>query len=75
MFQAYERSESEEVAVIVHLVRKILIIISRPARLLECLVRSGAGEENQKCSDMLTLLFCRSGFSEVGLAPFTLIRQ
>lgn len=55
--QAYERSESEEVAVIVHLVRKILIIISRPARLLECLVRSGAGEENQKCSDMLTLLF------------------
>lgn len=57
MFQAYERSESEEVAVIVHLVRKILIIISRPARLLECLVRSGAGEENQKCSDMLILLF------------------
>lgn len=38
--QAYERSESEEVAIIVQLVRKILIIISRPARLLECLVRS-----------------------------------
>lgn len=38
--QAYERSESEEVAIIVDLVRKILIIISRPARLLECLVRS-----------------------------------
>lgn len=38
-FQAYERSESEEVAIIVDLVRKILIIISRPARLLECLVR------------------------------------
>lgn len=37
-FQAYERSESEEVPIIVHLVRKILIIISRPARLLECLV-------------------------------------
>ncbi|XP_075896761.1 microtubule-associated serine/threonine-protein kinase 3 isoform X3 [Nelusetta ayraudi] len=37
LHEAYERSESEEVAVIVHLVRKILIIISRPARLLECL--------------------------------------
>ncbi|XP_075944280.1 microtubule-associated serine/threonine-protein kinase 3-like isoform X2 [Anarhichas minor] len=37
LHEAYERSESEEVAVIIHLVRKILIIISRPARLLECL--------------------------------------
>lgn len=37
--QAYERSESEEVTVIIKLVKKILIIISRPARLLECLVR------------------------------------
>lgn len=37
--QAYERSESEEVTVITKLVKKILIIISRPARLLECLVR------------------------------------
>ncbi|XP_068599592.1 microtubule-associated serine/threonine-protein kinase 3 [Brachionichthys hirsutus] len=35
--EAYERSESEEVTVIIQLVRKILIIISRPARLLECL--------------------------------------
>lgn len=57
VFQAYERSESEEVAVVVQLVRKILIIISRPARLLECLVRSEAGEQNQKCRDTLTLLF------------------
>ncbi|KAM8746283.1 microtubule-associated serine/threonine-protein kinase 3 isoform 2-T2 [Acanthopagrus schlegelii] len=37
LHEAYERSESEEVAVIIQLVRKILIIISRPARLLECL--------------------------------------
>ncbi|KAM6938732.1 microtubule-associated serine/threonine-protein kinase 3 isoform 3-T3 [Lycodopsis pacificus] len=37
LHEAYERSESEEVAVIIHLVRNILIIISRPARLLECL--------------------------------------
>uniref|UniRef100_I3K456 non-specific serine/threonine protein kinase n=1 Tax=Oreochromis niloticus TaxID=8128 RepID=I3K456_ORENI len=37
LHEAYERSESEEVTVITHLVRKILIIISRPARLLECL--------------------------------------
>ncbi|XP_057191121.1 microtubule-associated serine/threonine-protein kinase 3 isoform X1 [Triplophysa rosa] len=37
LHEAYERSESEEVTVIVKLVKKILIIISRPARLLECL--------------------------------------
>ncbi|NXM79941.1 MAST3 kinase, partial [Oenanthe oenanthe] len=35
--QAQERSESEEVKFIDQLVRKLLIIISRPARLLECL--------------------------------------
>uniref|UniRef100_A0A493U1V9 Microtubule-associated serine/threonine-protein kinase pre-PK domain-containing protein n=1 Tax=Anas platyrhynchos platyrhynchos TaxID=8840 RepID=A0A493U1V9_ANAPP len=35
--QAYERSESEEVAFITQLVKRLLIIISRPARLLECL--------------------------------------
>ncbi|XP_056270671.1 microtubule-associated serine/threonine-protein kinase 3 isoform X2 [Pseudoliparis swirei] len=37
LHEAYERSESDEVTVITQLVRKILIIISRPARLLECL--------------------------------------
>uniref|UniRef100_A0A8C2Z612 non-specific serine/threonine protein kinase n=1 Tax=Cyclopterus lumpus TaxID=8103 RepID=A0A8C2Z612_CYCLU len=37
LHEAYERSESEEVAIITKLVKKILIIISRPARLLECL--------------------------------------
>ncbi|XP_037326295.2 microtubule-associated serine/threonine-protein kinase 3 isoform X1 [Pungitius pungitius] len=37
LHEAYDRSESEEVTVITQLVRKILIIISRPARLLECL--------------------------------------
>ncbi|XP_068445592.1 microtubule-associated serine/threonine-protein kinase 3 isoform X3 [Clinocottus analis] len=37
LHEAYEKSESEEVTVIIQLVRKILIIISRPARLLECL--------------------------------------
>ncbi|XP_064179503.1 microtubule-associated serine/threonine-protein kinase 1-like [Anguilla rostrata] len=36
---AYERSESSEVAFVTELVKKLLIIISRPARLLECLVR------------------------------------
>ncbi|XP_043946693.1 microtubule-associated serine/threonine-protein kinase 3 isoform X2 [Protopterus annectens] len=34
---AYERSESEEVTFITQLARKLLIIIARPARLLECL--------------------------------------
>ncbi|CAB1317725.1 unnamed protein product [Coregonus sp. 'balchen'] len=37
LHEAYERSESEEVTVIIKLVKKILIVISRPARLLECL--------------------------------------
>ncbi|KAA0707869.1 Microtubule-associated serine/threonine-protein kinase 3 [Triplophysa tibetana] len=37
LHEALERSESEEVSIINHLVKKILIIISRPARLLECL--------------------------------------
>ncbi|KAL0993057.1 hypothetical protein UPYG_G00102690 [Umbra pygmaea] len=34
---AYERSESSEVTFVTELVKKLLIIISRPARLLECL--------------------------------------
>ncbi|CAK6960335.1 microtubule-associated serine/threonine-protein kinase 1-like isoform X2 [Scomber scombrus] len=34
---AWERSESTEVAFVTELVKKLLIIISRPARLLECL--------------------------------------
>ncbi|XP_039622539.1 microtubule-associated serine/threonine-protein kinase 3 isoform X4 [Polypterus senegalus] len=37
LHEAFERSESEEVPVITQLVRKILIVIARPARLLECL--------------------------------------
>lgn len=39
LYQAQERSESGELAFIKQLVRKILIVIARPARLLECLVR------------------------------------
>ncbi|XP_038661533.1 microtubule-associated serine/threonine-protein kinase 4-like isoform X4 [Scyliorhinus canicula] len=35
--EAHQRSESNELAVIDQLVRKLLIIIARPARLLECL--------------------------------------
>ncbi|KAI4899481.1 hypothetical protein NFI96_014219 [Prochilodus magdalenae] len=34
---AYERSESSELTFVIELVKKLLIIISRPARLLECL--------------------------------------
>uniref|UniRef100_K7F298 non-specific serine/threonine protein kinase n=1 Tax=Pelodiscus sinensis TaxID=13735 RepID=K7F298_PELSI len=37
LHDAQERSESEEVRFIDQLVRKLLLIISRPARLLECL--------------------------------------
>lgn len=36
--QAHERSESSEVAFVVQLVKKLMIVIARPARLLECLV-------------------------------------
>ncbi|XP_075303213.1 microtubule-associated serine/threonine-protein kinase 4 isoform X2 [Opisthocomus hoazin] len=35
--EAHERSDSEEMAFIKQLVQKILIVIARPARLLECL--------------------------------------
>lgn len=38
--QAYERSESSELNFVIELVKKLFIIISRPARLLECLVSS-----------------------------------
>uniref|UniRef100_A0A8C5H9S8 non-specific serine/threonine protein kinase n=1 Tax=Gouania willdenowi TaxID=441366 RepID=A0A8C5H9S8_GOUWI len=34
---AYERSESSELTFVIELVKKLFIIISRPARLLECL--------------------------------------
>ncbi|XP_060061943.1 microtubule-associated serine/threonine-protein kinase 2 isoform X3 [Erinaceus europaeus] len=34
---AYERSESSEVAFVMQVVKKLMIIIARPARLLECL--------------------------------------
>ncbi len=39
-YQAYERSESPELTFVIELVKKLFIIISRPARLLECLVSS-----------------------------------
>uniref|UniRef100_A0A7N6BG62 non-specific serine/threonine protein kinase n=1 Tax=Anabas testudineus TaxID=64144 RepID=A0A7N6BG62_ANATE len=37
LHDAYERSESPELTFVVELVKKLFIIISRPARLLECL--------------------------------------
>ncbi|XP_049332096.1 microtubule-associated serine/threonine-protein kinase 1 isoform X2 [Astyanax mexicanus] len=37
LHDAYERSESSEMTFVIELVKKLLIIISRPARLLECL--------------------------------------
>uniref|UniRef100_A0A8C2DJU8 non-specific serine/threonine protein kinase n=1 Tax=Cyprinus carpio TaxID=7962 RepID=A0A8C2DJU8_CYPCA len=37
LHEAYERSESSELTFITELVKKLFIIISRPARLLECL--------------------------------------
>lgn len=37
--QAHERSESVEVTFVTQLVKRLMIVIARPARLLECLVR------------------------------------
>uniref|UniRef100_A0A3Q2P3P7 non-specific serine/threonine protein kinase n=1 Tax=Fundulus heteroclitus TaxID=8078 RepID=A0A3Q2P3P7_FUNHE len=37
LYNAYERSESSELTFVTELVKKLFIIISRPARLLECL--------------------------------------
>uniref|UniRef100_A0AAR2L124 non-specific serine/threonine protein kinase n=1 Tax=Pygocentrus nattereri TaxID=42514 RepID=A0AAR2L124_PYGNA len=37
LHDAHERSESSELTFVIELVKKLLIIISRPARLLECL--------------------------------------
>ncbi|XP_075888709.1 microtubule-associated serine/threonine-protein kinase 1-like isoform X2 [Nelusetta ayraudi] len=37
LHDAFERSESSEVAFVTELAKKLLIVISRPARLLECL--------------------------------------
>ncbi|XP_014822638.1 PREDICTED: microtubule-associated serine/threonine-protein kinase 2-like isoform X9 [Poecilia mexicana] len=37
LHDAHERSESEEVTFVTQLVKKLMIIIARPARLLECL--------------------------------------
>ncbi|XP_034755679.1 microtubule-associated serine/threonine-protein kinase 1 isoform X1 [Etheostoma cragini] len=37
LHEAYERSESSELTFVIELVKKLFIIISRPARLLECL--------------------------------------
>ncbi|MED6249207.1 Microtubule-associated serine/threonine-protein kinase 1, partial [Ataeniobius toweri] len=40
LHDAYERSESSELTFVTELVKKLFIIISRPARLLECLASS-----------------------------------
>ncbi|KAF3835545.1 hypothetical protein F7725_028103 [Dissostichus mawsoni] len=44
---AHERSESVEVTFVTQLVRKLMIIIARPARLLECLAAEGHAKEGQ----------------------------
>lgn len=43
--QAHERSESVEVTFVTQLVKKLMIVIARPARLLECLVRKNPVSE------------------------------
>uniref|UniRef100_A0A4W5LBU2 Microtubule-associated serine/threonine-protein kinase pre-PK domain-containing protein n=1 Tax=Hucho hucho TaxID=62062 RepID=A0A4W5LBU2_9TELE len=75
LHEAYERSESEEVTVIIKLVKKILIIISRPARLLECLEfdpeeflhRLEAAEGHAKVGQVIKTDIPRYIISQLGL--------
>ncbi|XP_074836489.1 microtubule-associated serine/threonine-protein kinase 1 [Carettochelys insculpta] len=78
---AYERSESLEVAFVTQLVKKLLIIISRPARLLECLEFNPeefyhlleAAEDHAKEGHLVKTDIPRYIVSQLGLTrdPFT----
>uniref|UniRef100_A0A8C3IHY2 non-specific serine/threonine protein kinase n=1 Tax=Chrysemys picta bellii TaxID=8478 RepID=A0A8C3IHY2_CHRPI len=78
---AYERSESLEVAFVTQLVKKLLIIISRPARLLECLEFNPeefyhlleAAEDHAKEGHLMKTDIPRYIISQLGLTrdPFT----
>ncbi|CAB1325982.1 unnamed protein product [Coregonus sp. 'balchen'] len=75
LHEAYERSDSEEVTIIIKLVKKILIIISRPARLLECLEfdpeeflhRLEAAEGHAKVGQVIKTDIPRYIISQLGL--------
>ncbi|XP_078524398.1 microtubule-associated serine/threonine-protein kinase 3 isoform X3 [Lissotriton helveticus] len=62
---ACDRSESEEVTYIVQLVRKVLIVIARPARLLECLVSQQSTYEFDP-EEFYHLLEAAEGQAKVG---------
>ncbi|KAJ8345124.1 hypothetical protein SKAU_G00293170 [Synaphobranchus kaupii] len=72
---AFERSESSEVAFITELVKKLLFIISRPARLLECLEFNPeefyhlleAAEDHAKEGHLMKSDIPRYIFSQLGL--------
>ncbi|KAJ8253988.1 hypothetical protein COCON_G00206000, partial [Conger conger] len=72
---AFERSESSEVAFITELVKKLLFIISRPARLLECLEFNPeefyhlleAAEDHAKEGHLMKTDIPRYIFSQLGL--------
>lgn len=67
--QAQERSESEEVKFIDQLVRKLLIIISRPARLLECLVRRSSSSPAVLGGMLWLCSLTTLGFPHLGVRP------
>lgn len=68
--QAYERSESSELTFVIELVKKLFIIISRPARLLECLVSSS------RCYWLLKpFLISSEGFSSSPLRRWVYLRR
>ncbi|KAG5832089.1 hypothetical protein ANANG_G00287410 [Anguilla anguilla] len=75
LHNAFERSESSEVAFITELVKKLLFIISRPARLLECLEFNPeefyhlleAAEDHAKEGHLMKTDIPRYIFSQLGL--------
>ncbi|KTG00947.1 hypothetical protein cypCar_00020758 [Cyprinus carpio] len=60
---AYKRSESSELTFVTELVKKLLFIISRPARLLECL----AAEDHAKEGHLMKTDIPRYIISQLGL--------
>lgn len=70
LYQAYERSESSELTFVIELVKKLFIIISRPARLLECLVSFTPGSRDLKLeSEIVFFSFCCGGVLQSPSAP------
>uniref|UniRef100_A0A3B4TMN7 non-specific serine/threonine protein kinase n=1 Tax=Seriola dumerili TaxID=41447 RepID=A0A3B4TMN7_SERDU len=77
LHDAYERSESSELTFVIELVKKLFIIISRPARLLECLEFNPeefyhlleAAEDHAKEGQLMKADIPRYIISQLGFSP------